>query len=339
MSENGRPTLRDVAARAGVSIGTASSVFSRRQQVAPHTRAAVLDAASALGYRPRLRAADPIPAGLPTVALLVSAGSEQLLSPVLLGAQEAAEGFGLTVTAETIVVAETPEDLPPTVRRPETQGVLVLGALEPRLLELIVQTRIPCVLVDHVVAGLAVDRVGVDEARGGFLATEHLIKFGHRDPAPALITGPPELGTAARLAAGYRSALAAHGLSVDSDHVRQCDSDGSGARETMLELLSLAQPPTAVFCWSDLAALAAMQALQEQGVAVPQQCSVIGYGDFESTAMLSTVRVDRQLLGTQALWHLAQRIRHPDLAPRLTMIDVEVIARSSTAPAPAAMGA
>ncbi|GAA3199189.1 LacI family DNA-binding transcriptional regulator [Dactylosporangium siamense] len=348
MARTGRPTLQDVASRAGVSIGTASSVFSRHQPVAPRTREAVLCAAAQLNYQPRSRPAGSSVPGLTSVAVLARpvhfpAEANPFYSQVLLGVRRAAAELGITVELEALNSAGTSamngtDKLPLLLlRREAVEGVLVFGRISPRLMERILATGVACVLVDHTIRELPVDSIRADDRLGAMLATEHLIKLGHREPVPALITGPHDLAPAADRNAGYRAALAAHGLQPDPQYIRQVPgADVFGARQAMRQLLDLPKPPTAVYCWSDTAALGALQSLRERRVAVPRQCSVIGYDDIDmaavSTPALSTVHVNRPLLGAQGLWHLVQRIRQPDLPRRITHVDVQLTVRATTAP-------
>ncbi|GAA3240779.1 LacI family DNA-binding transcriptional regulator [Dactylosporangium siamense] len=345
MRSSGRPTLQDVATLAGVSIGTASSVFSRRQPVAARTREAVLGAAAQLGYRPRPRFGAPDVPGLQTVGLLARpihypGPTNPYYSVVLQGAQRAAADLGLTMTYEALPVDGAGAALPLVVRRRAAQGLLILGWVHPRLLERIVATGIPCVLVDHTAEGLPVDSVRADDARGAALATKHMIRLGHRDPPPALITGPTDLLPIADRYAGYRAALHASGVTLDPRYVRRApDAEPYGGRLAMHQLLDLPRPPTAVFCWSDTAAIGALQSMRERQIAVPRQCSVFGFDDIDlaghTSPALTTVRVDKRLLGAQGIWHLVQRIREPQLPPRLTYVDVQLALRESVAPPPA----
>ncbi|WP_410813865.1 LacI family DNA-binding transcriptional regulator [Micromonospora sp. 067-2] len=344
MRSSGRPTLQDVATLAGVSTGTASSVFSRRQPVAARTREAVLGAATQLGYRPRPRIGATEVPGLRTVGLLARGAhypgpTNPRHSAVLEGAQRAAADLGLTTIHEPLPADGPHADLPLVVQRHAAQGLLILGWIQPRLLTRIVATGIACVLVDHTVEGIPVDSVRADDARGAALATEHLIRLGHRDPAPALITGPDDLLPIADRYAGYRAALHANGVGLDPRYVRRTPDVGPyGGRLAMRQLLDLPRPPTAVLCWSDTAAIGALQSLRERQIAVPRQCSVFGFDDIDlaghSSPALTTVRVDKRLLGAQGIWHLVQRIREPQLPPRLTYVDVQLILRDSVAPPP-----
>jgi DNA-binding LacI/PurR family transcriptional regulator len=344
MSSTGRPTLQEVATLAGVSMGTASSVFSQRQAVADHTRAAVLRAAAELGYRPRRRLGALDVRGLTTIGLLARPANypgpaNQYAATVFQGVQQAAADLGLTVVYELMPPADGGAGLPMMVQRAEVQGLVILGDIDARVLTRLLRARLPCVLVDHTVDEPSVDSVRADDRKGGLLATDHLLKLGHRSPVPALIVGPSDHGPSRDRAAGYRAALAASGLKLQPAYVRQLGSmDMAGGRAAMRDLLGLPHPPTAVFCGNDTTAVGALQLLRERRLPVPRRVSVVGYDDIDLTTTtspaLTTVRVDKHLLGAQGVWHLVQRIRQPHLPRRITYADVQLTVRASTGPVP-----
>ncbi len=347
MRSPGRPTLQEVATLAGVSMGTASSVFSRRQPVAERTREAVLRAAAEIGYRPRRRMVALDVRGLSAIGLLAKPAlypgpKNQYSTLVLQGAQRAAADLGLTMSYEVLAPDGGGPRLPLMVERREVQGLLVLGGIETRLLERILRSGVPCVLINHAVDDLPVDSVRADDRRGAALATDHLLRLGHHRPVPAFIGGGASVPARDR-AAGYRAALAGFGLSADPVYVREAsDADPGAARQAMAALLDLPRPPSAVFCGSDTAAFGAMQVLRDRRIAVPRRYSVVGFDDIDlamkTVPPLTTVRVDKQLLGAQGVWHLVQRVRQPQLPRRVTYADVHLTVRGSTArpgPAPA----
>ncbi len=338
MRSMGRPTLQEVAKLSGVSMGTASSVFSKRQPVAERTRETVLRAAAELGYRPRHRTGTPDIQGLSTIGLLARSNRypgprNQYCATVLQGAQRAAADLGLTITYEVFSPDSGAVRLPLMVERKEVQGLLVLGGIDTRLLERILQAGVACVLIDHTVDELPVDSVRADDRRGGVLATEYLLRLGHRNPVPAFL-GSSDTITGRDRAAGYRGALAAAGHLSDPAYMREAsDAVVGAARRAMNELLDLPRPPTAVFCASDTGALGAMQALRDRRMPIPGKCSVVGFDDIDlamnAVPALTTVRVDKHLLGAQGVWHLVQRAGQPQLPRRVTYADVHLTVRGS----------
>ncbi|MGH3659629.1 MAG: LacI family DNA-binding transcriptional regulator, partial [Micromonosporaceae bacterium] len=242
MSSERRPTLRQVAARAGVSIGTASGVLSDKGSASRETRAAVVAAAEALGYtrrsRPRIRA---MPTTLTTAGIIARrlhfpSPVNPFYMEVLNGAQRACADLGIALTLETV---EDPDDgrLPLVVSRRQAQGLVVLGSLDDRFIRRLLDAGTPCVTVDHTVDDLPVDCVRSEDEHGGYLATQALLELGHTDPPPAMIVGLPELRPLADRVAGYRRALAEHGLRVPPRYVqRSADLSFPAGRAAMDQL-------------------------------------------------------------------------------------------------------
>jgi LacI family transcriptional regulator len=336
-----RSTLRDVARRAGVSVGTASGVFTSNASVSERARNAVLAAAADLGYQPRRRSTQRLPAGVTTFGLLARAEhyvgpQNPFYGPVLYGAQQAATGLGLSLVLETVPDESDPGEMPLIVRRKQAQGVLLAGYFHPEFLTAMARTDIASVVIDHDPGDIPIDCVCADDHRGGYLATTHLLELGHRDPPPAIIGGPPtSTSTRARLE-GYLAALQDAGIPVDPSYIREGRLTAESGREQMRVLLSHSRPPTAVFCCNDNTALGVIDMLRDKGVDVPGEVSVIGYDDIAMAAhsmpRLTTIAVDKELLGMQAVWALAQRISHPQIGIRTTRLRVGLVERASTAP-------
>ncbi|MGW0480177.1 LacI family DNA-binding transcriptional regulator [Nonomuraea sp. NPDC003214] len=336
-----RVTLKEVAERAGVAIGTASAVFAGKSWVSPATGAAVRQAAEELGYRPRARKATAAPGGMIGFVSWVDdlfAPANPYYAPVLFGAQQACAELGLSMTYE--VVQRRGDLLPLCVAREQVGGLLVLSSAPRDQLLRILDAGVTCVLLESAAGdlpdGLAVDQVGHDDETGGYLATRHLLDLGHTDPPPAVITADERVLPAARRLSGYRRALAERGLRPPPGYVRRGEFTSETGHEQMAALLALPVPPTAVFCANDESAFGALAALRERGLCVPGDVSVIGYDDIAMAAHasppLTTIASDKELLGAQAVWHLVQRIRRPGLTGRDTRIAVRLVVRESTAP-------
>ncbi|MFC4038425.1 LacI family DNA-binding transcriptional regulator [Dactylosporangium siamense] len=336
-----------MAARAGVAVSTASHVFSRTVFVTPATRAIVLTAADDLGYEPRLRSRSRSPVGTLTAVGVITRWSHQasaanpFFGPVLQGVEQVCRTLGLSLTLE--VVEPDPDggsELPVMVRRGRVQGVLAVSVHDPVHLHQLIETGIGCVLVDHAVEDPAIDCVRDDDERSGYLATRHLLEHGHLDPVPAIVAGPSAMTSMSDRVAGYRRALAEFGRAVDPAHLRlEADLNIAGGRAAMAALLALPTRPTAVFCCTDTLAIGALATLRDHGLRVPDDVSVIGHDDIDMAAHtdppLTTMRVDKRLLGAQAVWHLVQRVAEPGLAVRDTRLRVSLVPRASVTHRPA----
>lgn len=331
--------LRDVAERAGVSIGTAHKVFNDKPWVAEDTRAAVLTAAKQLGYRPR-RSSVQRTAAVQTVGLVAGSthGSMAALpfyGGVLHHIEQECGSRGISLMYASIGDPAMQQiQLPVMLQRRQVQGVMMVGDFGQDILHLIRQTELPLVLINYHVDDLLADSVTSNDERGGYIATSYLLQQGHRDPVPAIIIADSHPNFQARLA-GYRRALTDHGLQPREDYVVEEESprEWGHSSRAMNVLLDLPEPPTAVFCSTDTSAFKAIDTLYARGLRVPQDCSIIGYDDVElaasATPPLTTVRVDRRLMATQAVQHLVERITQPQTTPRNTMLQTSLVVRGS----------
>lgn len=344
--------MRQVAERAGVSLGTASAVFSGNAAVSGDARRAVHQAAHALRYRPRRPVSDPYRSSeaMRSIGLVIRLMEHGLrtnpfYAAVLQGAQQVCASLDLSLSYELTVGIERDDPLPLVVQRRETHGLLLVGYLPDHTVEEIAATGVPCVLVDNSEpsrldstrpALSRIDSVRNDDGQGGYLATRHLLDLGHTDPVPAMIAGPSEFPSIRDRVRGYRRAIVESGHRVEPQLVRSTSLSPAGGRTEMNDLLDLPNPPTSVFCCNDATALGALATLRERGLAVPEDFSVVGYDDIELAAHaappLTTVRVDKELLGAQGVWHLVQRIGQPEMTGRETRLEVVLVTRGSSGP-------
>ncbi|HLG78185.1 MAG TPA: LacI family DNA-binding transcriptional regulator [Ktedonobacteraceae bacterium] len=331
-----RVLLRDVAKHAGVAISTASNVFAGKADISisEQTRALVLAAAKELGYQPKQRPVTPIE----TVGLVVRAqalpfSDSPFYAQILHGAEQTCTTRKVALMYATVDErASVLEQLPLMIQRKQVQALLLAGYFDPTFYELVERTGLPFILIDHMVKDLQADSVTGDDEEGGFLATRYLLEHGHRHPA--LITGPVRHTSLLGRLNGYRRALAEYGVPYDDSLVYRVDDttleEGYAAMQVLLDL---PVPPTGVFCCNDHSAMGALRALYDQGVPVPDGCSIIGYDDIKGAAHthppLTTIKIDQELLGVQSVWLLLERIERPDMPPRQVRVGVSLVERGS----------
>ncbi|MEU5665122.1 LacI family DNA-binding transcriptional regulator [Streptomyces longwoodensis] len=332
----GRTTLRQVAERAGVAIGTASAVFADKSWVSEQVRTAVRAAAEELGYQPRPRRpehGDVTDLGFLATVDETFSVANPYFARVLHGAQQACAERGIALHYE--VVDPDSGRLPLCVQRRQVSGVLVLGHdIDRAYLERVVERRVPCVLLEHAPVDLPVDHVRHDDERGGHLAGRHLLALPGTPRTPGLITGEAKVSPVGDRTRGFRRALEEAGVTLDPAHVRSGTLDVASGMRCMNELLALPDPPSAVFCANDETAFGALEAVRARGLRVPEDIAVMGYDDVpqaeHTDPPLTTIATGKELIGTQAVWHLLERLRHPDLVTRDTRLGVRLVERAST---------
>ncbi|MFJ9427262.1 LacI family DNA-binding transcriptional regulator [Streptomyces sp. NPDC101249] len=332
------PTLAVVAREAGVSVPTASKVVNGREDVAPETRRRVTEALDRLGYvrRPRFDVAK-VP-GL--VDLVVHSLDTSWSGAVLHGVEAAAHDAGLEVVVSAGVDRARggrPERswLDKLIARGSSGVLFDLAELTSAQYAWLEQHRIPFVLIDPVrEPPPGVVSVGAANWRGGVTATEHLLGLGHE--RVAVVAGHQHTVCSSARVAGYRSALASAGLRHRPEYVRHAGFDESVAHRRTLELLDLPQPPTAVFVCSDRMALGVYEALSERGLRVPDDISVVGFGDLPESGWLSpaltTVRQPLSEMAATALRLLVRMMDGDRPESTRTELSTRLVRRSSTAP-------
>jgi LacI family transcriptional regulator len=327
-----RPTIRDVAERAGVSIATVSRVLNDRADVSVETRERVREVAREVGY-----SADPAARALATqrtrlVAVVVgdNAGHRDL-SLVFFGKVLAAISRRLSHSEYEALLLQS-DDLG-LEHRFDAAILIGVDDDDPLVADLAAR-EIPLVGVDVRCSVGRAAFVGSDHADGVRLALAHLYALGHRRIAHVAGAANTVAGRD-RIAAFHREASRL-GLVLPDDYVREADfSSASGYRETCA-LLALPEPPTAIVAASDLMALAALQAIRDVGLQPAHDVAIVGFDDLEAAALahppLTTIRQDRQELGTVAAELAIELIDDPDATPAATVLPVELVVRASSAP-------
>ncbi|HVX46801.1 MAG TPA: LacI family DNA-binding transcriptional regulator [Mycobacteriales bacterium] len=327
-------SLRDVAARAGVSVKTVSNVVNGYVHVRPETRDRVQRALSDLNYRPNLSARNLRGSRSGIIALALPELDAPYFAELSRSIIKAAEARAWTVLIDqTDGLLEREAVVLDGIRDHLIDG-LIFSPLAVGRSELQQRSdQTPMVLLGEAAVGGA-DHVAIDNVAAAREATEHLIGLGRRRIA-AIGTEPQE-GTGRQRFTGYRQALRAAGLPTDRSLIRPVPTfhrrDGAA---TMEQLLGLEEPPDAVFCFTDLLALGAIRTLLSHGLQVPRDVAVVGFDDIEdgrfSTPTLTTISPDKDQIARTAVDLLASRIGGQDSArPREIVAGHRLIAREST---------
>ncbi|WP_203906074.1 LacI family DNA-binding transcriptional regulator [Rhizocola hellebori] len=303
MAETG---IKEVALRAGVSVGTVSNVLNRPQAVSSQTRQRVLDAIKELGYV-RNDSARHLRAGRSrTVAIVVLDVSNPFFTDVVQGAEEVvAQAGGMLVVCNSGEDPARERHHLALLEEQRVQGLLItpVGAGHHKQLERLIERGIPVVLVDRGSGQNNRCSVAVDDVLGGRLAGQHLAECGHR--RIAFVGGPFTIPQVADRHAGALAALAEVG-GIDLQVVETASLSAVAGREAAEAICALpaAKRPTAIFCANDLLALGVLQGLTTNGLRVPHDIALIGYDDidFAATAAvpLTSVHQPREQLGRTA---------------------------------------
>jgi LacI family transcriptional regulator, galactose operon repressor len=329
------PAMKDVAARAGVALGTVSNVLNRPHLVSDHTRRKVLSAIEELGFVPNESARQLAGAASRTVAFVVFDMSNPFFTDVAQGAQAAADAAGLSLylcnSGEDTARQNAYLDL---LEQQRVEGVLItpVDARDPRLRSL--HDRGTPVVVVARGRDLGYSAVAVDDFLGGELAVTHLLDTGHR--RIAFVGRAKDFQHVADRLAGAEQAIAGSDaeplIVLETDRTDIAEGRRAGER---LAGIPVARRPTAVFCANDLLALGLVQQVVRLGLRVPEDVAVVGYDDIEfaqaASVPLTTVSQPRELLGRAAVELLLEQRRGPNSRHRREVVfQPELVVREST---------
>lgn len=329
-----RPTAREVALEAGVSLATVSLALNGRPGVGAATRQRVLDVAERLGYRPPNRWQRPV-IGLLIERLSVPAYNDPAVGLMIHGVESEASVHGYPMLLAS--VEPRTMQMPAMVVERQASGLIVVGGgdISDEYVRALVATHLPIVLLDNFVDGLAVPCVLGDNETGSYLATRHLLELGHR--RIAVLEGPRKYKTLTERREGYLRAL--EEADVPSEPMLMIKplhaSPRKGYRETeALLALPRAQWPTAIFAISDKTAFGALDALKDAGLRVPDDMALVGFDDIAESAhvvpALTTVRLPMQAMGQVAMRRLIALMDGTDPLPSKTVLYTELVVRASS---------
>jgi len=330
-------TMLDVARAVGVSIQTISAVINDKPGISDATRERVRHAVAELDYHPNLLASGLRSQRTRTIGVLISSITNPYFPEIVRGVEDIAhrEGYSLFLCNTDEDPAKQLDYLR-LLRRHKVAGLVAvsgMGAMDGRrILEWLVAHEAPVVLMGGDRTHDKITTIGVDDHRGGYLATAHLLDLGHR--RIGLVTGPPNHGVSQRRMAGHEEALRDRGIGSDPLLVVPGGFDVVSGQFGARRLMTLNTPPTAIVAGNDLAAIGAMTVLKRLGRRVPEDVAVVGYDNIEMAALydppLTTVAQPLYDMGAYAMRTILERVRDPTMGGAHVTFDTPLIVRRST---------
>jgi LacI family transcriptional regulator len=331
MEPSARVTIRDVAARAGVSVATVSKVINQRYGVAAATATRVQAVIEDLGYEASLVAQSLRNHRTGVIGILV-ADLEPFSTELLKGAADAIRrsGFELVVYS----AGGRARDRVGWERRylSRLSGTLVDGAVlvTPTIVD--VHFGTPIVAVDPHAGPSELPTIDSDNVHGAEIATRHLLELGHR--RIAMLTGRPDLQSAQLRERGFRRAMADAGVRIDEELIQVGGYDTPTSAESSRKLLTAAEPPSAIFAANDISAIAAADIARELGRSVPKDVSIVGFDNVPESAMsvppLTTVSQPIREMGRRAVDLLIRLISREPIEATHVTLPTSLVLRQST---------
>jgi LacI family transcriptional regulator len=351
----GRPTIEDVAAAAGVSRATAARALGGYGRVSDETRSVVRKHAQALGYQANRLAQGMVTGRTQTLGFVSADMADAFFGQTMRGFTDIARAQGYDV-----IITNSEED--PKLERRAVETMLqrrVDGLLlaptelnKARHLEAIQASGLPIVQIDRSARGLAADAVLIDNVGAARGAVNHLIERGHEriglltagladgDPIAqldAVAIDPVHAQTPLSRAVGYLSAMRSAGLPVEAGLIASASSAAiyaDRAEAAVAGLLAQPSPPTAIVAVDGTLTLCAFEAVQDSGLRFPDECTVLGFDDLDWTRIVrprvTVVAQPAYDIGATAARRLLARLAGDTSPPQTLLLETSLVAREST---------
>jgi len=333
------PTIKDVAKKANVSTATVSHVVNNKGHTSPETTKKVLKTIKELNYYPSRSARGLVSQKTGNIGFIVTNGhflkTEAFYTSIFLGVEFEAHKNEYYVLLTTIGSDFKKGDvLPRFVLEQSTDGIIIAGKIPELLLEALCQYNIPLVILDYVPKYFDCSSVLIDNVRGGFLATKHLIDYGHKNIA--FISGEISHPSITGRLSGYKQALKEAKIKINNNLIETNDEylSRQNGYDAIEKLFKKNKNLTAIFAGNDTIAIGAMQYLKENNYNIPNDISIVGFDDVETDLLLdpplTTIQVPKIDLGIEGLQLLLNIINSGNKITKKIIVPVELKLREST---------
>jgi DNA-binding LacI/PurR family transcriptional regulator len=286
-------TIKDIAKALGISISTVSRALRDSYEISPETKALVLECAERLNYKPNPAALSLKERRTRSIGVIVSEIANNFFSQVINGIESIAydKGYNVIITQSHESYDRELAHLQFLASR-SVDGLLVSVSTETNDMSHFKELNdrgLPIVFFDRTTDEINTHKVELDNFRGAYDATEHLIYNGYN--RIAVLVSSEFLSTTAERLAGYKEALSAHNLPVDSKMIQHCFYGGLDEREVetaVNKLLTLKQKPDAIVCTSDSLTTACMRTLMRRRIKIPDELAMIGFSNTKEGELLYT---------------------------------------------------
>ncbi len=331
-------TIKDIAKLAGVSHTTVYRALNDKPRISQPTKERIISIARELNYQPNVLAQSLVSGRTKTLGLVITTIVNPFYPELARGIEDTARSLGYSIIlCCTNFDPSLEKQYIDMLRSRGVDGIIFTSAHihDPNIRSL-VEDHFPLILVNRRVYGDpvidSIDYVVVENAKGGFLAVEHLIRMGHE--RIGVISGSGDSSAAVERLEGVRKAFMQYGLHPASPLVLEGDFLKPSGYEAAKRFLTMGDPPSAIFGVNDYMALGAFEAILDSGLRVPDDVALIGFNDIEfsslKTVELSTIGQRKYEMGSIAVHTLIERIEEGDGdRVRQTILEPELIIRKS----------
>jgi DNA-binding LacI/PurR family transcriptional regulator len=327
-------TIKDVATHAGVSVATVSAVLNANKYVSPELAQRVRASIEMLGYERNSFAQSLKTRTSHTIALVISDIMNPFFSHIVRGVEDVASQHNYALVVGN--TDENPQKEKNYIRLLESKRVdgLILTATSGNHTSLrsLPLQKLPLVSLDRSLFEWGIDSVLIDNVSGARKVVEHLIQLGHRHIG--IITGIAGITTTEERLLGYKQALKAHNIAVDSSLIAEANSRLDGGTHAAMQLLTQTPVrPTAIFTMNGLLAIGTLQGLKDLGLRCPEDIALVTFDDFSWSSVLrpylTVVRQPTYEIGQKAAQLLFERMEKRNASPQEVRLQTNLIIRES----------
>ncbi len=327
-------TMKDVAEKANVSTATVSRALMNPDKVSQSTRNKVEKAALEVGYFPQALGRSSKRNESRTILVIVPDICDPFFSEIIRGIEvtAAAQGY-LVLIGDCAHQNQQEKTFIDLIITKQIDGMLLLGSRLPFDASIEEQRNLPpMVMANEFAPELELPTVHIDNLTAAFNAVNFLHELGHQ--RIGCIAGPEEMPLCHYRLQGYVQALRRSGITVDPHYIARGNFTYEAGANALEQLLALPQPPTAVFCHSDIMALGALSLAKRRGLKVPDDLSIIGFDNISLAEFcdppLTTVSQPRFAIGREAMLLLLDQLSGQNVSSGSRLLDCELIVRGST---------
>lgn len=328
-------TIYDIAKKAGYSPTTVSKALNDYPDISASTKMKIRSIARELGYTPNSSARALATSKSWLIGVIYNEDQglgirHPHFSEIIEKFKERVEQFGYELIFIGKKIGDRHNSVYEHCLHRGVDGVFIANAPEEEGLQELANSRIPCVASEPV--GIQITSVFSENVNGAKKATDYLFSLGHKQVAH--IAGPLSAPSAQERIAGYKMSVKAHDTSYSDGIIEVAEQyNFKGGYEAMQRLLDSSEPPTGLFCSSDILACGAVAAARERGIYIPEDISIIGFDDIEIAAYLvpslTTVRQNRAEIGQTCADVLLKMLDGSNMEPEEIRIPTRLIIRNS----------
>jgi LacI family transcriptional regulator len=335
-SKKMEPTIHDIARELEISASTVSRALNNNPRISLKTKEKIKAVAAQLGYRPNSLASNLRNKKSNTIGIVVPLINRHFFSSVISGVEDVAFKAGYNVViSQSNDLADKEISIVQSMFSNRVDGLIISIAMQSQHFEhlkIFRKKHIPLVFFDRAVPEIESDKIVVDDFAGGYLVTQHLIDQGYRRISH--LAGPQNLTTYCERKRGYMEALSKNALAYDDSLIifnRLTSEEGQIAVQ---QLMSLSNPPDAIFCGNDTTALSAMIYLRNKGIKIPEDVGIVGFSNEPFSKVvspsISTIAQPGFEMGQKAAELIIRKIENKERTYQTIVLPTELIVRESS---------